>query len=100
MVWMWAIIASWLLVAVVVISNLSFFQAVGLGWLLVRVIGMLALSTVQNQIRCPKCRLKVWSSGSDDQQSKVPDLPKSLCPCGRKRVWVFPFQYLVRPEQR
>lgn len=100
MVWMWGIIALWLLAAVAVISNLPFFQTAGWGWLLVPVIGMLALSTLQNQIRCPRCRLRVWSDGGDEPQSKVPGLPKSVCPCGRKRVWVFPLQYLIRPEQR
>ena len=100
MVWMWAIIAIWILVAVVVISSLSFFQAVGWVWLLIPVIGMLSLSTLQHQIRCPKCRRKVWSDGSDESQSKVPGLPKSLCSCGRNRIWVYPLQYLIHPEQR
>ncbi len=100
MVWMWSIIALWLLTAVGVISNLSSFQAAGWVGLVIPMFGMLALSTLQHQIRCPKCRLKMWSDGGDEQRPKVPGLPKAVCPCGRERVWVFPFQYLIRPEQR
>lgn len=100
MVWMWAIIALWLLTGVGVFLNLSFFQSAGWAWLIVPVLGMLALSTLQHQIRCPKCHLKMWSDGGDDSQTKVSNRPKSVCPCGRNRVWVAPLQYLIRPEQR
>jgi hypothetical protein len=100
MVWMWAIIASWLVIGFALILNISTSQTINWPLAIAAVLGMLALSTLQHQIRCPKCRLKVWSDGGPGPQVKAGRHPKSNCPCGRNRVWIWPLQYLIRPENR
>jgi hypothetical protein len=100
MIWAIAILASALLVGGGVMTIPSIVESVG--WPLWLLIGGLILALVvglAEQIKCPRCRLSVISDGGPEPAFRWRKFPKLRCPgCGRNRIWVWPFQYLIRPE--
>ena len=55
-----------------------------------------AVFIVTWQVKCPRCRLQVYSK---DGVRHMGELPSKSCErCGRPRYGVWPFQYIFRSE--
>ncbi len=87
----------WGLFAVCVIVMMVTVWGFGdLGWPIA--VGPILWLVLGNSVRCPRCRKHVLDNGRAYQAPWIL-IPKACVGCSRRKDDIWPFQYLVRPEQ-